>query len=260
MTTPLSSVGTHYLDVMKTRLQQDKQRSYECLALAPGASILEVGCGPATDTIALAILMGAEGHVTGIDSDPAMVDEAHVRVQAAELSDRVTHLVGDANDLPFPDNTFDGVRSERLFQHLPNAAGALDEMVRVTKHGGRIVVFDMDWGNLSVDFPEGDIERRLTRFKVDHMHANGHAGRQLYRLFREATLLDVQVEPRNVPIHDVALFRLVTRFDKVEANALEAGVVTLDELERWRSGLASQDASGTFFACGTMMLASGTKA
>ena len=255
----LGYVDTNYLDAVKVRLLRDKQYSFELLALSPGASVLEVGCGPATDTLALAELVGKNGRVIGVDHDPEMVAEANARAESAGLADVVTHQVGDASALPFPDKGFDACRSERLFQHLSDPSAALGEMARVTKPGGRIVVVDTDWGTASTDSPETDIERRLTRFYSDQLIRNGYSGRQLFRLFREARLLNVAIEPRAVPTFDLAFLRLVISLDKLEAEALEAGVVTAEELARWRAGLESADANGTLFGCGTIMVASGTK-
>lgn len=255
----LGYVDTAYLDTIKAGLQLDKQHSYELLDLEPGASVLEVGCGPATDTLALAELVGSTGRVVGVDLDPEMVDEANQRVEVANLAGRVTHQKAEATDLPFEDNSFDGVRSERLFQHTPGPAAALGEMARVVRPGGRIVVFDMDWGTLSTDTRETDVERRLMRFKAERMHTNGYAGRQLYRLFHEAKLRNVQVEPRQFTILDHGFLRLAASLDDVESKALEAGWVTEAELERWRAGLNEADANGAVFSSGSMMMATGTK-
>jgi ubiquinone/menaquinone biosynthesis C-methylase UbiE len=86
--------------------------------------------------------------------------------------------------LPFETDYFDSCRSERLFQHLSNPAQALSEMTRVTKSGGWVVVLDTDWGSLSTNSDETDIERRLARFMAESFLQNGYSGRKLYRLFK----------------------------------------------------------------------------
>jgi hypothetical protein len=122
-----------------------------------------------------------------------------------------------------------------------------------------VVVLDTDHGTWSVDSPETDIERRLTRFKTEHFGHNGYAGRQLYRLFRMAGLQDITCEMISGHFTDYALCRFMFLLDQVEPAALQAGVLTPDEMERWRAGLEQAAARGTFFCSESMVLASGRK-
>jgi ubiquinone/menaquinone biosynthesis C-methylase UbiE len=252
-------VDASYLDTLKVVVQRDKVRSYELLDLAPGASVLEVGCGPATDTLALAAIVGPGGHVVGVDFDPQMVVLAEARTREAGLVPTVTHQVGDAMALPFPDDTFDACRSERVFQHLPDPAGALAEMVRVTRPGGRIVVFDTDHSSRTLDTPERDVWRRLTLYNCEHRVTSPWAAQQLYRLFQEARLEEVTAEPRSIAVFDLEFVRFAANLDALETEALAAGVVTSDELTRLNAAMEADAANDTFFGFWTMVLAVGTK-
>jgi SAM-dependent methyltransferase len=252
-------VDTHYLDTVQDRIRHDKRRSYEHMNLSTGGSVIEVGCGPGTDTVSLAELVGPNGRVVGVDIDPGMIREANERARVGGVQDTVNHIEADATSLPFDDDDFDAARSERLLQHLEDPATALREMVRVTREGGRIVLMDMDWGSVSIDVPEVDVERRLIRIKADAMQVNGYIGRQLNRLVREAGLIDVQVEPRPIISHDLAFIRFALALDEVESRAVDEGIVSLEEVARWKEGLHAADIAGTFFASGMMVIASGAK-
>jgi ubiquinone/menaquinone biosynthesis C-methylase UbiE len=256
----LGKVDANYLDTLKAAVLHEKERSYDALALEPGGSVLEVGCGPATDTIALAGVVGPTGTVVGIDFDPEMVAQAEERTRVAGLGDRVSHQVADATTLPFDDATFDACRSERVFQHVPDPAAVLAEMTRVTRPGGRVVVFDTDHATVVVDSIEPEITERLMRFRLDTLFTNPGSGRQLYRLFREASLREVGVEPRALASLDLGFARIAGDTEKLGAQALAAGVVTEEELGRWNAALERAAADGTFFCSWTMMLAVGTKA
>jgi hypothetical protein len=72
----------------------------------------------------------------------------------------------------------------RLSLYYIEVENALAEMVRVTRRGGWIVAVDTDWGSLSIDHPEIDIERRLARVLPEKAVPDGYAGRQLFRWFR----------------------------------------------------------------------------
>jgi ubiquinone/menaquinone biosynthesis C-methylase UbiE len=252
-------VDASYLDAITAVVRRDKEESYKLLGLVPGASVLEVGCGPATDTLALAALVGPEGSVVGVDFDPEMVALADARTRESNLGATVTHQVADAMALPFPDDTFDACRSERVFQHLPDPAGALTEMIRVTRPGGRIVVFDTDHSSRTLDSPERDIWRRLTLYHCEHQITSPWSAQQLYRMFREAGLGNVTAEPRSTAVFSLEFARRATGWDALRTNAVAAGAVTADEMERIDASMEADAANGTFFGFWTMIMAAGTK-
>lgn len=102
----------------------------EALALPPGASVLDVGCGTGYFTRRLA----SDGlNVTGIDSSPEMIGYARSRCVAGEQ-----YLVGDARRLPFPDRHFDSCVAITSLCFIREQEQALAEVVRITRR--RIVL------------------------------------------------------------------------------------------------------------------------
>ena len=97
--------------------------------------VLEVGCGLGTDGAQFA---EAGADYTGIDLTQAAVDLAKRRFELFDLPG--TFRVADAEGLDFPDNTFDLVYSHGVLHHTPDTAGAVREIHRVLRPGGRAVV------------------------------------------------------------------------------------------------------------------------
>ena len=192
--------------------------------------------------------MGALEARVGVDADAAMIAEAERRAEQAGCRAWCPHQQADATALPLETGAFDACRSERLFQHLHAPARALAEMARVTKPGGWVVVLDADWGTLSIDTPEVEIERRLVRVHAERELNNGYAGRQLYRLFKQQQLVDLTMESRPFQVTNYALLRYLTSMDTVERDAVAAGLITEEGLHRWRQSLEQTEAEGTFFA------------
>lgn len=105
----------------------------------PKASWLEVACGPAAISRALASKVG---RVTGIDLTPAMVEKAREEA-AREGIGNAEFSVGDATALEFADASFDGAVNRLSFHHIPAPQRVLEEMARLVRPGGRVIVSDL---------------------------------------------------------------------------------------------------------------------
>lgn len=252
-------VDSEYLKMLAQMSKQVKQRTYELLQIEPGHKVLDVGCGPATDTINLAPLVGSRGEVIGVDFDREMIEQGNQKAKKANLEQWVRHQQADAVSLPFKDSYFDSCRSDRLFQHLLEPERVLAEMTRVTKSGGWLVVVDTDHATLSVDTSEVDLERRLMRINVEKRLNNAFSGRQLYRQFKQQGLGEISFELFPIAVTNYQTLRKSARFEQLESLALEIGAITPQELERWRMSLESAAAEGTLFASATQILVAGCK-
>jgi SAM-dependent methyltransferase len=260
MSQPKGYVDTPYLQTTAALLQPFKQRSYALMQLQTGQKVLDVGCGPGSDTLPLAHLVGPTGQVAGVDYDPAMIAEADQRARQAGVSAWVSHRQGETDALPFDADYFDACRSERVFQHLHHPEQALSEMVRVTRPGGRAVVLDADWGTLSIDTDEVNTERHLVRAVAERSLYNGYSGRQIYRLFKRQPLSGLVVEAGVLVLTDYRLARRVIGLDDIEQEATSAGIIAPEELHRWHASLEQAEQEGWFFASVTMILLGGEKA
>jgi len=96
--------------------------------LFPGAKILDAGCGPGY-VAACASLLGANAE--GLDFSEGMVDEAQKQFPHLSFS------LGDVENIPAPDRSFDAVLSNIVLFHVTDPAQAIAEAFRVLKPGGR---------------------------------------------------------------------------------------------------------------------------
>jgi ubiquinone/menaquinone biosynthesis C-methylase UbiE len=160
------------------------------LRLRDGQHVADVGWGMGADVLEIARRVGPAGSVVGVDASETMILEARRRAEALNLP--VSFHVGDAQALRFDDATFDACRSERMLMHVPDAEAALTEMVRVTKPGGRISIFDFDWDTFVIDSSDKPTTRAVVHAFSDGIR-NGWIGRQLPRLLRERGMSDINV-------------------------------------------------------------------
>lgn len=165
--------------------------------LEPGMRLLDVGFGPGTITLDLAEAV-APGEVIGIENTDAPFATARANA-AARGDDRTRFERGDVMALPFADDSFDVVHAHQVLQHLTDPVGALQEMYRVCKPGGFVVVRDADYAAMSwyPEYPEIEEWRGLYRAIARGNGAEPDAGRYLRSWAAAAGLRNVQVTSSN---------------------------------------------------------------
>ncbi|MEU6219994.1 methyltransferase domain-containing protein [Streptomyces sp. NPDC047022] len=220
-----------------------------------GKSLLDVGCGTGDDARELAELVGDAGRVVGTDFSEAMIEEATRRSVGSPLP--VQFRVEDVGSMSFEDGAFDGVRAKLVLMHCSDLDAAAAELVRVTKDGGRIAVFDYDFESTIVDHPDVAATREIVRCCADG-HANRWTGRQLRRRFLDLGLGEVSVTPYTV-LMPLSFFR--TSVGGRLAGAQQSGGLnmTAEELAAWWQPLEQADENGRFFASLTGFALGATK-
>ena len=110
--------------------------------LAPGERVLDLGSGAGTDSLVAAQMVGEHGRVTGIDMTTPMLAKA--RAAAAEMGmTNVEFVEGEAEQLPFPDESFDVVISNGVIDLIPDKDAVFSELHRVLVPGGRMQIADV---------------------------------------------------------------------------------------------------------------------
>jgi len=225
-------------------VQAYKRQSLDMLNARPGDRILEVGCGPGMDTLALAGRMSGTGHVVGLDNSPVMIREARRRAQGCAAAP--DYLVASALQLSFGAGVFDGCRADRVLHTLPDPWPVLTELARVARPGARLVVHEPDWGTLAIDAPGTDLTRRILNYICDNV-PSGWLGRQLPRLFNDLHLKDIQVVMVSGALRDFEQANNLFKLEATVAEAVEAGAVAWVEGFGWLQALRQASREGAFF-------------
>lgn len=119
------------------------RRTAEVAGLRPGLRVLDVSTGRGTQAVFYAREFGVD--VTGIDLSPDMVKAAREGADEAGLSHRAHFEIGDSQALSFADATFDVVINECAVGIPDDSQRVLDEMVRVVRPGGLVVMHESTW-------------------------------------------------------------------------------------------------------------------
>lgn len=102
----------------------------------PFDAVLDVGCGTGA-VLALLHEKYPDGRYVGLDLTPEMIEVARTKVAPG-----MEFVVGDAENLPFDEASFDAVLCSNSFHHYPNPAAFLAGALRVLRPGGRLILRD----------------------------------------------------------------------------------------------------------------------
>ncbi|WP_298439617.1 methyltransferase domain-containing protein [Geobacter sp.] len=110
-----------------------------------GDRVLDVGCGTGTASFLMAEQAGPEGEVVGIDLAERMIAIARKKLAKSGLGN-ISFRQANAEDLPFPDSSFDRVTFFAVLHEMNHEGriNALKETCRVLRPGGRVLINDLD--------------------------------------------------------------------------------------------------------------------
>lgn len=192
---------TYFEDIEKFRYwDQPFIHEFAQFSRYHGKKVLEVGFGVGTDFIQW---LRAGAKVSGIDLTEEALENLRHRIQVYQLPPPESIGIGDAENLTFPDNTFDLGYSFGVLHHSPNTEKAISELVRVVRPGGEVKI--MVYNRRCLCAFKTWVRHALLRGKPwkslgwalwNHMESpgtKGYTASELKRIFEALPLKDIQI-------------------------------------------------------------------
>lgn len=210
-----------------------------------GSLILEAGCGVGAQTKIIAPKNPGTNFLS-VDISAESIHEANKMAQQLKI-ENVKFEQADILNLTYADNTFDAVIVCFVLEHLSNPMKALNELKRVLRPGGTIMVIEGDHGS-TFFYPDSIEAHRAIQCQVTLQaknSGNANIGRELYPLLAAGDFKDIEVSPRVVYV-DASKPQLVEGFIKntftamiegVRENALSANLIGAEEFDKGISDL-----------------------
>jgi len=216
-----------------------KRAASVALALRPGQSVLDVGCGTGVDLLDLAAQVLPGGAVFGLDPSVRAL-----RVARGRVAGSVELVLGAVEQLPFGDGVLDACRADRTLQHVGEPERALHELRRVLRPGGRVVILEM----LSY-LRGGTTDDQLASFLTRRLWSRKDEAWLPYMLplllsrsgFDGVAVSRTDAVSSSLAEADVALRLRVSLED-----AVVGGVVDRGRAEAWLAGLGAAEQRGAF--------------
>lgn len=218
-----------------------RQRMLELGPLTDRSIVLDVGCGIGAETTRIARRIGHPGRVVGVDTSEALIRVAVSRIR--QLNGSPEFKVCDARRLAYEDSSFDVCRAERVLLYIEDAGKAVDEMARVTRPGGRVVLFDFDYGALFIDSDFAPMARKVEALVAGDPR-NPAIGRELPHLMRRAKLKVDAVEPSTL-VPTVAVARRL--YAAALSKGVTTGAFTAVDVEAWWREQEAMERGGRFY-------------
>jgi SAM-dependent methyltransferase len=225
---------------------EQRARTRALLALRPGESGLEIGCGVGFLACEMAREVGSNGRIVCLDYSSDMIAAAQKRAAREGVAERLKLVVGDATKVDFPSGSFDFVVAVQVYLYVAEIERALAEAARVLRPDGRLVIVDTDWDSCVWLTSDRERHRRITEARMREF-GQPHLPPALPRLLQRAGLDLVKVEAYPV---------LNLRYDE---DSFSAGLIdstpkivtqfgiSAAEADAWLRDLKSRTADGDYF-------------
>jgi arsenite methyltransferase len=214
---------------------------HEALGAQPGDRVLDAGCGPGFYVAETLERVGPEGSVVGVDASAPMLA---LSAKRCEGHPNVEFHEGDVTALPVADADFDRALSVQVLEYVADIPGALAELRRVLRPGGRVAIWDVDWATVSWHSRDPARMERFLHAWDEHL-SDPSLPRTLSAQLRSAGFDDVRMEGHAFATDDVDEESYAGGL-----GPLMAGFVGTDEAVAWLEEQRELQAHGeSYFAC-----------
>lgn len=182
------------LEIQSKTWEPDAQIIFDRIGVKPGWKCLDLGCGPSGVLKALSLMVGDQGQVWGVDSNPFCVQAAGKFVSQNNLCN-IKLINGDFFAQPLKPHSFDLVHVRFVFTHAGCDQALLNQMVKLTRPGGYVISQESDWSTWNC-YPYSRAWYMLRDALIQMIAINGgdiNAGQRNYQMLLNAGLEDVQI-------------------------------------------------------------------
>jgi SAM-dependent methyltransferase len=213
--------------------------------LAPrrGERVIEVGCGAGLLLREIGLALGPHGLAAGVDVSPDQIDAATRECTGVPA---VKPMVCDIRALDYPDGVFDAAVAVQVVEYIGDAEGALAELRRVLKPGGRFHCLATNWDSAFWHGPDEALTAEITEVWDSHAPWPNLPARLPPMLARAGfgAIRTLPVPIVNPDLHENTFAWWIARL--MAAHAVAEGVAEA-RADQWLAGLDEAEGQGEFF-------------
>ena len=229
------------------------QRALQAVGIKEGMNCLDAGCGPGEVMRLLGNLVGSQGHVTGIDVD-AFIGEEALGILTTTVGPQFSFRADDLESLPdLPNAPYDLVFARLTMIHLKSPVAVLKHLWDLVKPGGTLLIQDYDLSYMQF-YPTNKEFDEFETVLFNTFEAGGkdyRIGSRMPRLFVEAGLGEptgTDVYGVLQPLHQMHSM-LVAVYQSLLPIALNLRLTTQEKSRRFIDGLPALANSEEYYTC-----------
>jgi SAM-dependent methyltransferase len=223
-----------------------RERYFDRLPLDRCRNVLDMGCGTGVVTRALAARLPPEAKLTGTDFSAELIEFARRFAAAEGLGERISFETADSHETGEKESHYDLVVLHTLLSHVADPAQVLKEAARVTKSGGRVVVFDGDYASITFGAGDPELNDRALQGLLKTVVAHPRAMRQFPELLPGSSLELEDFLPEVLAEAGKAGF-FESMLDSYTPSMVAAGHLDEETARRWSATHHAASEAGTFF-------------
>ncbi len=240
---------------------QKEFRNLQWYGLQNGMSVLELGSGPGFVTEQLANIL-PDSEITALEIDSMLLDEARNRLHYIPSS-RLHFVQESVYDTGLPDNSYDFAVARLLFLHLHHPLKAAQEIYRILKPGGKLVIIDIDDGMFGAIYPDIMLLPSVLRKLADYQASKGgnrYIGRSLPRLLARTGYIDLDIDTitQHSDLHGVEGFKRQFDINRFKG-FYQKGIINIEEFEQLKQASENMNDSPEAYAMMNFVMAYGKK-
>jgi ubiquinone/menaquinone biosynthesis C-methylase UbiE len=224
-----------------------RREYFQLFSAQPGERILDIGCGTAANSIALAKRLAGRCSILALDNSDSMLAIARNRIQQFTYQNSVHVQKMDAQRLDLPGDSFDSCMIIQVLEYAKDPIGMLREARRVLKPGGKVFVADTDWDTIVWNSSQKEKTRQIVELWSDH-DADGWQGRKIPEYLKRAGFQNVKGRVFNIfedRFDETNYSYIVT--DLIASYLIQSGKMPEPEVRDWVEDLKSKNRAGHFY-------------
>ncbi|WNJ19506.1 methyltransferase domain-containing protein [Pontibacter sp. G13] len=201
------------------------------IGISKGMTVLDVGCGRGVTTEMLAEIVGSEGKVVGLDSNPRALNAALMQAKAKNLH-HIEYLASDLMDVKLGDRKFDAIVGRRVLKYVSNPRQAIEQLANHLKPNG-IMGFQEHDSTSVIDKENMPLHHEVNSWFWKLVESNGGnptIGKEIWSIFNHDSISVRNIKPEAIvqtPENEVSLIPLLQNLSGL---LVAKGIVTENEL------------------------------
>ena len=246
-----SQEGNH---LKNQNLKFAKEKSFHKMKLQKGHTVMDFGSGEGKDLNQLSSLVEQHGEVWAVDHDPLMIKQSIIN----NTKSNVRFLKSSSERLNFRDNFFSSIRAQNVFEHLENISETTNELIRVLREDGELVILSFDWSSVKINTNFPIVFNEILEHSLPTFSPNKLTSTELLDQLKTTQLKEINMESFSISDTNLELFNQLF-FNQITRSGIVKEKIAKYDIQLFLKDLIEKSKQGDFLFTIDLFLIHGKK-